>query len=202
VTLPDRTRGGVLTSGAVLTLTSLPQRTSPVKRGAWMLEVLYHRPPSPPPAAVDPLDETPAKESGRSVRARLEAHRAKAACAGCHSRIDPPGFALENFDSAGQWRTHDGPVAVDASGAFPDGRRFDGPVAFKDALRARKGDFLRGFVEHLLSYALGRKLEYFDAAEVDRIVKAMEADGDRLHRAIVEIVKAHPFRHVRNVESP
>ncbi|VTT99795.1 protein containing duf1588 : Uncharacterized protein OS=Pedosphaera parvula (strain Ellin514) GN=Cflav_PD4822 PE=4 SV=1: Cytochrome_CBB3: PSD3: PSD3: PSD5: PSD4: PSCyt3: PSD2 [Gemmataceae bacterium] len=195
---PDRTRGGFLTCGAVLTLTSTPQRTSPVKRGAWVLESLYNRPPAAPAVMVEPLDEKPAEKSGKTVRAKLEAHRSNPACAGCHAKIDPPGFALENFDPVGGWRTADGPLPIDAAGVLPDGRRFDGPAAFKDAVLAKKDEFVRGFVEHLLSYALGRALEHYDTPEVERIAAAVARDGYRLSRAVAEVVKSYPFRHVRN----
>jgi hypothetical protein len=164
-----------------------------------VLESLYNRPPPPPPnVAVEPLDDQPAGPAGTTVRARLEAHRADPNCAGCHSRIDPPGFALETFDAAGGWRATEGGRPVDAAGVLPDGRAFDGPAAFKDAVLAKKDEFARGFVEHLLSYALGRKLEHYDQPEVRRIADAVAADGYRLSRAVAGVATSYPFRHVRN----
>ena len=198
VTWPDRTRGGFLTCGAVLTLTSLPQRTSPVKRGAWVLESVFNRPPEEPKVAVPPLDDQTSPDGPLTVRRKLERHRADPNCGACHNRIDPPGFALENYDPVGAWRAADGPAPVDAAGTLPDGRRFDGPAGFKDAVLGKKDEFVRGFVEHLLSYALGRKLEFYDAPEVDRIAAAVAGDGYKFSRAVAEVVTSYPFRHVRN----
>jgi mono/diheme cytochrome c family protein len=195
---PNRERGGLLTCGAVLTLTSLPTRTSPVKRGAWVLESVYNRPPPPPNVAVEPLDD--AKDTATTtVRAKLEAHRANASCAGCHAKIDPLGFALENFDPTGAWRTQEAHQPVDSTGTLPDGRSFNGPAAFKTAVLNKRHEFVRGFIEHLLGYALGRKLEYYDTPEIDRIVTAVANDGYRFSRAVVEVVKSYPFTMVRNL---
>ncbi len=200
VRLPDRRRGGVFTSGGVLTLTSLPLRTSPVYRGTWMAEAIFNRPPPPPPAMVEELgdDDEAFQEAGLTLRQKLEQHRSKPSCAGCHARIDPLGFALENFDPIGRWRTDYAKLPVDAKGELFGGRKYDGPVEFKDAILKRKNDFARAFTEHLLSYALGRKLEFFDVATVDAIVAKLEADGYRFETLIIEIVKSYPFRNTRN----
>lgn len=197
--MDDPNRGGVVTSGAVLTLTSLPNRTSPVKRGAWILETLFNRPPPEPTVAVDPLDDRRTADAGQTVRQKLEAHRANPSCMGCHSRIDPPGFALESLDPIGRWRDEDDGLPIDSRASFTDGRSFDGPAQFKEALLKDKVSFVRGFTEHMLSYALGRKLEHFDDATVDDIVLAMEKDDYRFSSVIVEIVKSYPFRHTRNL---
>lgn len=199
--LPDRTRGGVLTMGAPLVLTSTPTRTSPVFRGAWILETLFNRPPPPPPnVAVPPLDGSKASEAGLSVRQQVEEHRRNPACASCHDRMDPLGFALENYDAIGAWRTNDGKDAVDPAGALSHGRTFSTVEQFKDALLARREEFVRGFAEHLLSYALGRKLEYYDAPIVKQIIRNSAAEQYRFSRIVAEIVQSEPFRNVQDQE--
>ncbi len=199
--LPDRTRGGVLTMGAPLVLTSTPLRTSPVFRGAWILETVFNRPPPPPPnVTIPPLDGSQASEAGLSVRQQVEEHRRNPACGSCHDRMDPLGFALENFDAIGAWRTRDGSHAVDPSGALSHGRVFSTVEQFKDALLGRREEFVRGFVEHLLSYALGRKLEYYDAPVVKQIVQNSAASDFRISHVVSEVVKSEPFRYIQDQE--
>lgn len=198
VTLDDRRRGGYLTMAAPLLVTSLPQRTSPVKRGAWLLETIFNRPPSEPKVAFSIDDDGSTAGAALSVRERLEAHRTKAACQSCHIRLDPPGFALEAFDPIGRWRERDGASAVDASGTW-HGRPFDGPAQFKDLLLAEPTEFTRGFVEHLLSYALCRRLEAFDLPTVEAISAAVAADGHRFETVVLAIVRSYPFQWIRNV---
>jgi mono/diheme cytochrome c family protein len=204
-TLPDRTRGGVMTMAGPLTLTSLPFRTSPIKRGAWLLETVFNRPPAEPKVAfvleqaiAEPSSQSQARElPAKTVRQLFEKHRSDPNCYSCHSRIDPPGFSLEVFDAMGRLRTHDGEQLVDASGTW-NGHDFTTPVEFKDAMRVREDELTRGFVEHLLSYALGRELEHFDMQAVDQIVAAA-ADQDYRMSAIVEgVALSYPFQHVRN----
>ncbi len=199
VNLPDRRRGGVLTMGSTLTLTSLPLRTSPVYRGSWMLETIFNNPPPPPPAMVDELgdDDADLQAAGLTLRKKLESHRENTQCSVCHNRIDPPGFALENFDAVGRWRDRDGNFAVDATGMLSGQRVFDGPAEFKDAVLKEKDDFARGLIEHLLSYALNRQLQSYDVRTVSEISRAVSEDDYRLSRVIVEIVKSYPFRHAR-----
>ena len=198
--LPDRTRGGVMTMAGPLTLTSLPFRTSPIKRGAWLLETVFNRPPSEPKVAFV-LEEAVSEESDapktQTVRQLFEKHRSDPNCNSCHSRIDPPGFSLEVFDAMGNLRTHDGQQPVDASGTWND-RDFTSPAEFKDAIRAGEQELVRGFVEHMLSYALGRKLEHFDMPAIDQIVADTSRDGYRMSDIIEGIVLSYPFRHVRN----
>lgn len=196
-TLPDKTRGGVMHMGATLTLTSLPFRTSPVKRGAWLLETIFNRPPIEPKIAFVLTDDKPDIDHQMSVRERFEAHRSKAECMSCHIRLDPPGFALEAFSPIGTVRDKDGTAPVDARGEW-NGRAFNGPAEFKAAVMAKPDEFVRGFIEHLLSYALGRKLEYFDMATVDEIQRAAAQDGHRFGTVIAEVVKSYPFRNTRN----
>lgn len=189
-------RGGVLTMGATLTLTSFPHRTSPIRRGAWFLETIFNRPPPPPKIAVADIDEQKNLEANLTLREKVERHRANPACAVCHNRLDPPGFALENFDAIGRWRETDGEEKIDASAELPGGGGFSGPAEFKQQILAQKERFLRGFVEHLLGYAVSRKLEYYDIATVDEIVQAAAADDYRLSRIVVELVKSPTFRNV------
>ena len=181
-------RGGVLTMGATLTLTSFPTRTSPIKRGVWLLETVFNRPPSPPTIAVTDIDAQQFDE-GLTIREKTKLHRENDACAVCHNRIDPPGFALEGFDGIGRLRERDGDKLIDDSGQIPGAGSFDGPAEFKQQLLRQKERFVRGFTEQLLSYGLARKLEYFDAATVDEIVQQAAQDDYRLSRIVVEIVK-------------
>jgi hypothetical protein len=197
VTLDDPTRGGFLTMGGPLMITSLPFRTSPVKRGAWLLETIFNRPPQEPKVAFAIENDTKEAAQNLSVRQRFEAHRNKAACYSCHVRLDPPGFALERFNAIGQWRERDGGQAVDARGEW-NGMAFDGPAGFKRALLKKPDEFTRGFIEHLLTYALGRKLALSDLTTVSEIQRAVQADGYRFSRVITEIIKSYPFRHTRN----
>ncbi|MEZ6128559.1 MAG: DUF1592 domain-containing protein [Planctomycetaceae bacterium] len=200
VSLPDRTRGGVMTMAGPLMLTSLPFRTSPVKRGAWLLETVFNRPPAEPKVAFV-LEESKPEDGNNfaelSVRRRFEKHRSDPNCYSCHSRIDPPGFSLETFDAIGKLRTHDGTQPVDASGVWND-TPFSGPTEFKSALRKREQEFVRGFVEHLLSYALGRPVEHFDMPAVTKIVDDAATDDYRLSRIIEGIATSYPFRQTRN----
>ncbi|HEX8914889.1 MAG TPA: DUF1592 domain-containing protein, partial [Humisphaera sp.] len=197
--LPDRTRGGYLTMAAPLTVTSLPFRTSPVKRGAWLLETVFNRPPTEPKVAFVLKDDTKEAAASQSVRQKFEQHRSNPNCFTCHVRLDPPGFALEAFDPIGAWRTTDGPIPVDAKGEW-NGKPFDGPAGFKKALADDPREFTRGFAEHLLGYALGRQLEPYDMPAVAAIQQAGAKDGQRLSRYVVEVVRSYPFRHMRNVE--
>jgi hypothetical protein len=195
--LKDHRRGGVLTLGAQLLMTSDPIRTSPVKRGKWVLETLLGTPPPPPLADVPDLDSTPPAEDGLSLRVKLQNHRADPNCASCHRRIDPLGFALENFDAAGAWREKDGPIEIDAAGTLVDGTKIDGPIELKALLAGeRKDDFTRCLTEHLMTYGLGRKLDYYDIATVSEIIKATAADDYRFSTLIQEIVASYPFRYL------
>lgn len=198
VALPDRRRGGFITMAGPLTVTSLPTRTSPVKRGAWLLETIFNRPPQEPKIAFV-LKEPPAGQAtAGTVRARFESHRSDPSCRSCHIRLDPPGFALERFDAIGAWRERDGGAPVDARAEW-NGRAFDGPSEFKSLLSAEPEAFARGFVEHLLSFALGRELGLFDRPAVDEILRAGAgdgADGPKLRDLVVAIVQSYPFRHI------
>ena len=189
----DPQRGGIVTSPAVLTLTSFPHRTSSIRRGVWILDTVFNRHPPPPKVAVADIDEQENTEQ-LTLREKVEMHRANAACAVCHNRIDPPGFALENFDAIGRWRNKDGDEAIDASGVLAGAGAFRDSAEFKALLVVQKRRFVQGLTEHLLSYAIGRQLEYFDVATVEQIVEQTIKDDYRLSRIIVEIVKSDPFR--------
>lgn len=196
VELTDGRRGGVVTQGSVLAVTSNPTRTSPVKRGKYILEQILGTPPPPPPPDVPELAEEGEALKG-TLRQRMEQHRANPSCASCHARMDGLGFALENFDPVGAWRDKDGPDAIDASGELPDGTKFDGPSELRQVLRKQQDRFRKTFVEKLLTYALGRGLDYDDACVVDAIAGASEAGGDRFGRIVAEIAKSEPFRRKR-----
>jgi hypothetical protein len=196
VPLSDRTRGGFPTMAGPLTVTSLPFRTSPVKRGAWLLETVFNRPPQEPKIAFVLKDAEKESAQTQSVRQKFEQHRDQPACYSCHIRLDPPGFALEAFDPIGAYRTNDGQQPVDARSEW-NGHPFDGPAGFKAALMEKPEEFVRGFIEHLLSYALGRKLEIYDLPAVREIQSAAAKDGYRFSAIIEGIVCSYPFRHAR-----
>ena len=200
VPLQDERRHGLLGHGSILTVTSYPNRTSPVLRGKWVLENLLGAPPPPPPADVPSLDES-AGATPTTVRERLEQHRANPVCASCHARMDPLGFALENFDPIGRWRDADGALPIDASADLPDGSTVDGPVAFRNALLERHEEFAGNFTEKLMTYALGRGVAYHDAPAVRAIVRDAGAANYRWSDVILGIVKSVPFRMRRVPQS-
>lgn len=195
VSLETTPRRGVVTQGSVLTVTSNPTRTSPVKRGKWILENLLGEPPPAPPPNVPMLEEGPQEALRGTLRQRLEQHRANPACASCHQQMDALGFALENFDAVGAWREKDGSFAIDPSGELPDGSRFSGPRQLIDVLtQTRREAFLRCFTEKMLTYALGRGLEFYDTCVVNDIVEALEKDEYRFSTLVWEVVRSDPFR--------
>jgi hypothetical protein len=187
------TRGGLLRQGSILTVTSYATRTSPVIRGKWVLDNLLGTPPPPPLPDVPALDDNMVSAS-LPVRQRLTQHRASAACASCHNLMDPVGFALENYDALGRWRTMDEGQPVDASGGLPDGSRFDGVSGLEAALLKRPDVFVGTLAEKLLTFALGRGIEYYDGPAVRQIVRrAREADY-RFSALIEGIVASTPFQ--------
>ncbi len=192
VALTDRRRGGVLGMGAMLMVSSYPLRTSPVLRGKWILGRLLDTPPPPPPADAGTLPADDVQPDALSLRERLERHRRDRTCASCHAQIDPLGFALENFDVLGQWRDQAQGKPVDAVGELPDGTRIDGPVALKDALLARRDDFVRAMAKNLLVYAVGRAMVAADEAELLRITAATAAGGYRFS-ALLDAVVSSPL---------
>lgn len=194
VTLADKQRGGVLTQGSVLLITSNPTRTSPVKRGKWILEQILGTPPPPPPPGVEELSEDEDETKSGSLRERMERHRSDPNCGVCHNRMDPLGFALENFDAVGAWRQFDGEFLVDASGELPDGNSFNGPDGLKKILRSRRVEFARSVAEKLLTYALGRGLEPYDRCAIERMVEQARERDYTLRSLIVAAAKSVPFR--------
>jgi Protein of unknown function (DUF1588)/Protein of unknown function (DUF1585)/Protein of unknown function (DUF1592) len=199
VELKDRRRGGVLGMAAVLTLTSYPRRTSPVLRGKWVLEELLGTPPPPPPAMVKSLPTDDRIRNGLTFRQRLEQHRKKAECAACHARLDPLGFGLENFDVLGRWRDQVQQKPVDSSGKLTTGEEFTGAVALKTILVETKRElFVRNLAERMLSYALRRGVEYYDAPTVKQIMAELEAKDYRAATLVAAVVESLPFQYRRN----
>jgi hypothetical protein len=199
VALNDRTRGGLLTQGSILTVTSNPTRTSPVKRGKWVLEQILGTPPPPPPPNVPELPEKEKDAAIASLRQRMEQHRRNPACANCHTKMDSLGFALENFDAVGAFRAMDGKFPIDATGQMPGGAKFTGPKELKAFILSRKEDFVRCLTEKLMTYALGRGLEYYDRPVIERILKALKAGHYKFSVLVTEIAKSEPFLKRRGV---
>jgi cytochrome c553 len=190
---PTSERGGLLRQGSVLTVTSYATRTSPVLRGKWILDNLFGAPPAPPPPNVPTLEENTVSAS-LPMRAKLAKHRANAACASCHNAMDPVGFALENFDAVGRWRTMEDGTPVDVSGGLPDGSQFSGVSGLEKALLDRPDIFVGTLTEKLFTYALGRGVEYYDAPAVRDAVRAAKASDYRFSTLIVSIVSSPQFQ--------
>ncbi len=197
VTLTGDQRGGILTQASLLTVTSNPTRTSPVKRGKWVMENLLGTPLPPAPPGVPPLSDDNKGPLVGTLRQRMEQHRANPACATCHARMDPIGFGLENYDAVGKWRVADGDTPVDASGVLPDGSKFSGPAQLKQVLMRKQTLFVHCLADKLMTYALGRGLERTDRCNLDDIVKSTQKDGDRFSALVAAIVQSHPFREQR-----
>jgi hypothetical protein len=196
VALTDRRRGGVLTQASVLTLISNPNRTSPVKRGQWILQQLLGTPPPPPPADVARLDESKEAADAASVRERMELHRSKPECMSCHQQMDPLGFALENYDAVGRWRTMDAGSRIDPSGDLIGGRKFADVKELKQLLRTTTSQkFSRCLIENMLTYSLGRGLDIYDYCTVEDIRKRLAADDYRIQNVIFGIVESRAFQY-------
>ncbi len=193
VKFSDKRRGGVLTQASVLTITSNPTRTSPVKRGKWVLEQILGTPPPPPPPGVGNLSEERTQIVGKTFRQRLEQHRKDPACANCHKQMDTLGFGLENFDVIGKWRTEDDGFKIDPTGSMPDGSKFAGPADLKKYLMSKKSQFVRAFGEKMLIYALGRGLSAADKCHIDEVAKATESGNYKLSAVIAAVVKSEAF---------
>lgn len=201
VALDSRSRrGGVLTQASILTLTSNPTRTAPVIRGKWVLEQILGTPPPPPPANVQPLAEGKKASETASLRERMELHRSKPDCAGCHAKMDPIGFALENYDAIGRWRDLDGTFPIDPAGELAGGVKVTGPDSLKKILQARE-EFLRSLAEKMLTYALGRGTEFYDKATVTELVNQLRARDQKFSALVEGIVLSQPFRQ-RTIEAP
>jgi mono/diheme cytochrome c family protein len=194
VPVADETRRGLLGQASILTVTSYPNRTSPVQRGKWILTNLLGNPPQPPPPNVPALKENAEGTRPLSLRERMEAHRANPVCAGCHKIMDPVGFALENFDAIGRWRTVDDGVKIDPSGTLFNGARISGPVALREMLVSRPENFAGVMTERLLTYALGRGLESYDMPAVRKIVRDAAAHNFRFSAFVLGVVNSVPFQ--------
>jgi hypothetical protein len=197
VTLEDKARHGLLGKGAILMLTAYPNRTSPVVRGAWIMDRLLASPPSDPPLEVPSLPENRRGQPARTLRARLEQHREKPTCYACHGVMDPLGFALENFNAVGQFRTNDPDTQtpIDTAGQLPDGTPIGGPDDLRRALVDRPDhQFVQALTENLLTYALGRSLDYRDMPTVRRIVRQSAADDYRFKSIVLGVVSSDAFR--------
>jgi hypothetical protein len=194
---PENPRRGLLGHGSILTVTSLATRTSPVARGKWVLENILGTPPPEPPANVPPLEKT-SEGAGqgeiRSLRKRMEEHRRNPACTGCHRIMDPIGFSLENFDAVGKWRSREGSGAIDASGELADGTKIDGPLGLQKGLMRYSPQFVRTVTGKLLTYALGRGVQYYDMPLVRRIVRDAARQNYRFSSVVLGVVKSAPFQ--------
>ena len=197
VPVKDPARRGLLGQGSILTVTSYPNRTSPVLRGKWILENILGTPPPPPPADVPPFPENEEGAKPKPIREILEEHRKNPACAGCHAVMDPLGFSLENFDATGEWRTKDKSGPIDPSGVLADGTKVDGPLALRQALLKHPERFVDTMTEKLLTYALGRGLEHYDMPVVRGIVHDAAKQDYKFSALVFNIVKSAPFQMKR-----
>lgn len=193
VSLNAAQRAGLLTHASILTLTSNPDRTSPVKRGKWIMENILGTPPPPPPPNVPDLEETKKAKPSASLREQLQVHRESPMCASCHTTMDTLGFGFENFNAIGAWRTKDGEQPIDASGKLPSGEAFKSPVELVRILKSRGPQFTRSLTEKLLTYSLGRGLEYYDRCAVDEVLKRMQSREQRFSEMVLGIVTSKPF---------
>ena len=203
VPLTDPRRGGVITSAAIMTMTATPTRTQPITRGAWVNAVIFNDPPEPPPADVPPLPEASKEELAKlTIRERLAAHRKREDCAGCHNKIDPLGFALENYGPTGVWRdTYGNGREVDVSGVLFNQHEFKTLVEFKQLILKEKHRFLRGFISHLLSYALGRGLGPADSPALDDMTAQAMKGQDQMRAVLKSIAMSEPFLHKNTLAS-
>lgn len=197
VNLDGEQRAGVLTHASILTLTSNPTRTSPVKRGKWVLENILGTPPPPPPPNVEELKNDEKAVLSGSLRQRMEQHRENPSCASCHKSMDPLGFGFENFDAIGAWRTKDGNFDIDPAGVLPSGATFSKPRELRQILKQSQDQFARCLTEKMLTYALGRGLEYYDKCAIDSLTAALAKDNQRIGTLIQEIVHSEPFQKRR-----
>ena len=200
VTLPnDSIRGGLLGKGSLLTVTSYANRTSPVQRGKWVLENILGTPPPPPPPNVPPLTDDNPVGKVLTMRERMAQHRTNPACSACHQLMDPIGLSFEHFDATGRWRDlSEGDIPIDAAGALPSGVTFEGVTGLKRALLARPELFVNTVTEKMLTYALGRGMEYYDAPAVRAIVREARNNDFRFSALILGVVKSAPFQMRRS----
>jgi hypothetical protein len=200
VTLEDRNRFGLLGKGSFLMATSYANRTAPVLRGAWILENIMGTPPSPPPPNVEGFRENKEGEKPKTVREIMLKHRENPSCNGCHGVMDPLGFAFENFDAIGAWRSRDRYAGsdIDASSNLVDGTPISGPIDVRQALLKRPDQFVQTFVENLMTFALGRTIEYYDMPAVRKVVRDAARDDYRFSSIVMAVVKSAPFQMRRS----
>jgi len=192
-------RAGLLGHGSILTVTSYANRTSPVLRGKWILDNILGMPPPPPPPNVPPLEETKPGSRNATMRERMVQHRANPVCASCHQLMDPAGLSMENFDAIGRWRSNgDGGAAIDASGNLPGGSRFDGVAGLRQALVARPELFATALTEKLLTFGLGRGVDYRDAPAIREIVRSAGGDDFRFSSIVLAVARSAPFQMRRS----
>ena len=201
VQLPDENRRGLLGHGSILMMTSEGDRTSPVLRGKWVMEVLLGSPPPPPPPAVPTLEETQESDGARQLttRERMEMHRDNPACMSCHRVIDPIGLALDNFDVTGAWRIKENLNEIDPSGELYDGSPITGPAGLREVILRRPTVFRRTLAKNLMAYALGRRVEYYDMPTIRAMEREASANGDRMSDYILGVVMSPAFRMSRGV---
>lgn len=197
ISLEGQPRAGVMTQASILTITSDPTRTSPVKRGKWIMENILGTPPPEPPADVPEFEATQKALPNASFREQMELHRTKPICASCHQHMDPLGFGFENFDAIGRWREKIGEFTIDSSGTLPGGEKFDGPIELIEVLRRREAAFVRSFTEKMLVFALGRGLRYYDQCAVEEMMKTLSSEEYRFSAVVEQIVLSAPFRKRR-----
>lgn len=203
VSLQGTPRGGLLTQGSILTVTSNPTRTSPVKRGKWVLDNILGTPPPPPPPNVPLLDEAKGAQLSGSLRQRMEQHRADPLCASCHALMDPIGFGFENFDGTGAWRQQDGGHPIDPAGQLVSGEAFQGPAELRRILLvAKREEFLRCLTAKLLTFALGRGVEYYDQCAIDEVVRQLGRKEYRFSALVLGVVNSAPFQLQRGEAPP
>jgi hypothetical protein len=200
IPIADENRRGLLGQGSILTVTSYANRTSPVLRGKWVLENILGAPPPPPPPNVPALRDNAAGGKVLTMRERMEQHRANPVCASCHSRMDPLGFALENFDGIGRWRSNEGSTLIDSSGVLPDGTAFNGPAELRKILLSKRGEFVTTVTERLLTYALGRGLDYYDFPVLRQVLREAAPADYRWSSLILATVNSMPFQMRRSRE--
>jgi hypothetical protein len=198
VALTDPNRFGLIGKGGILTMTALANRTSPVARGKYVLEVLIGSPPPNPPANVPPLKEAGDNEKVLSVRERMIQHRDNSACRACHQIMDPIGMALENFDAVGLWRTRDGGIVIDPSGTMYEGSPLEGPVGVRNAVLKHSDAYLLNFTQNLLAYGLGRVLDHRDMPTVRAIAREAARNNDRFSSFVMGVVRSPLFQMSKN----
>ncbi|HYG77014.1 MAG TPA: DUF1592 domain-containing protein [Planctomycetota bacterium] len=199
---PESNRGGLLGMGSILALTSHTSRTSPTLRGKWILEVIFGTPPPPPPPDAGTLKEEKQKgKEPKTFREQMAMHASQSACAACHKKIDPLGFGLENFDAVGSWRDSVGGKPIENSGQLPTGEKFAGAGELKKIILKNQDAFVRNLIEQMLTYALGRELQYFDDCPVKEAKTALEKNGYTFSSLVLGIVNSYPFQHRRNIDA-